>query len=349
MNYLVDPGLELGGAWTFAPAEGAAGKYASREEYAAHTGEWGGQVAKLLSPTNVGIAVSPVGSTKKESTAHKYIYGGWFKFAAGGDTANPLIVRGQSCLGNGFMRLNAAAGTIKFYDANLFSPAWTTTGHDFTEWTFVQSGKVTGTSDVADLKLRVNVEVSAAAAGRWYFDDVFITEINMAVQLAERGVAAIVAQLQSDLETELTAIDTDRSDAITTAGSVTTYYTYPMPVIGGGETHIEVFEGPIDYNNFYSDANSGRVTYKFPLTVRTTYFNRSAEGVAAMTTRGRRLSSGIVLVFSKSPDLGGTDAAIQIVGATTTEPQWITADEDDPKVLKQVITTTLEMMCEEIH
>jgi len=347
MNYLVDPGLELDGAWTFSPAEAAPGKYASREEYAAHTGAWGGQVAKLLSPTNYGIAISPVGSTKKESTAHKYIYGGWFKFAAG-DTANKLEVYGLGCL-QGSMLLDAAAGTIKFYDANPLVPDWTTTGHDFTEWTFVQSGKVTGTSDVADLKLRVSVVVSAATTGRWYFDDLFLTEINVVVQLAERGVGAIVTKLQATLDTELTAIDTDRADGITMAGTSTAYYDYPVPAIGGGETHIEVFENAFEFDNPYSDAASNRATYRIPITVRVTFFNRNADTQATFLKRARRHATGVFNVINKNPDLGGTDSSVKIVGVTGIEPQWDTDGEDGTTIVKAITTIQLSMLCEEVQ
>jgi len=171
----------------------------------------------------------------------------------------------------------------------------------------------------------------------------------VAVKLAERAVAAIAALLLAKLGAQLTAIDTDRSDTITTAGTTTTYYEYPKAVISGGQTHIEVFEDGFDFLTPYSDPGAQRAAYTIPLTVRVTFFNRDQDTEAKFVTRARRLATGVFNVINKNPTLAVADAAIKLVVVMGVEPEWIVESVESTEITKSVVTLRLEVGCEEVQ
>lgn len=147
----------------------------------------------------------------------------------------------------------------------------------------------------------------------------------------------------------MAAIDTDRADTITTAGTDTTYYTFPKPAIAGGQTHIEIFESAYEMDNPYIDADSSRAVYDLPVTVRLTFFNRNGDSQADFATRARRLATGVFNVFNKKPTLGGADDAIQIVAILSVAPQWDTEGEESVEISKAVTTLTMRARCEEVQ
>jgi len=173
----------------------------------------------------------------------------------------------------------------------------------------------------------------------------------VAVKLAERAVNAVIAQLQADLATELAAIVTERADSDTlTAPATANYYNRPKAEIAGGttESHIEVFEGEVDFNNPYTDAAAERFTYEVPITVRLTVFNRDGALAPPMATRMRRYGVGIANVFNKNHDLGGTDSAIQAIRVDSVRAHWDENNPDDGagKIKVQTVVETT-VKCEE--
>ena len=172
----------------------------------------------------------------------------------------------------------------------------------------------------------------------------------MAIRLAERGVGEVVTLLKADLGTELALIDTDRSgDSLVLAVPASAdYYDYPNPVIGDGAAHVEVFESAYDFENPYSDASSGRISYSLPVTVRLTFLNRDGDSRAEMGQRARRYASGIAIVFIRKPTLGGADDKILITGARVVEPDWTTEGEDARDIAKGRVTVELELRCSEV-
>jgi len=140
----------------------------------------------------------------------------------------------------------------------------------------------------------------------------------MAIRLSERAVDNVVTLLQTNLATELTAIDTQRADGIVTpAPASAQYYKRPKAEIGGATCHVEVFEGSYEFLNAYSDQDAQRAASIYPLTVRVTCFRRSGESPDTMTLIRRRLAAGVVNTLLTNTTY--TDAEIQRVLVTRVE------------------------------
>jgi len=207
---------------------------------------------------------------------------------------------------------------------------------------FTAAGGIT-----ARFRVRSLETASPLIIDRWYIDDIVIEE-SMAVKLAERGVAAVIAILQSDLATELAAIDTERGDSITMdAPAAGTYYHYPRAAIQGATCHVEVFEEEFEFTEPYSDAAHQRATYELPITIRLTHFNRANYSIEDMVTRSRRYGAGVFNVINKNHTLGGTDDAIQVAVVQRVQAQWITEGEPADKIVKTVDTVQVLLRCEE--
>jgi len=331
---MIDGGVEVGTGWTF-------NSYGMQDAAAARTGSYGGSVTRNLSPASPGIAVSPP-TAVSQVIGGTYTLRAWFKWASGGDTQECAVQILDSERFIAAFYLNKDAGTI---ERTLPTPNLITGGYNFTNyqglshtWTAIGSTPIR-----VDVRNRIkNPSVTAT----WYFDDISIETDDMAVKLAERGVGAIQTLLAADLETELAAIDTDRSDSITTAGTTTAYYTYPRAVIGGGETHIEIFEDAFDVGTRYQDTGA---IYDLPLTVRVTFFNRNQDTEGNFVTRARWLATGVFNVFAKKPRLAGADAAVQFVQTNSIEPHWESESEDSTEITKAVTTLHLMVKCEEVQ
>jgi hypothetical protein len=183
----------------------------------------------------------------------------------------------------------------------------------------------------------------------WYFDDWFYGDL-VAVKLAERGVDATVALLQSNLATELTAIDTERADGITMAAPANgDYYKRPKPEITEATAHVEVFEDAYEFANPYSDAAAQRATYELPITIRVTYFNRDGDTRDTMVTRGRRYAAGVFNVLNKNWDMDDADDATLNGVITNVTPPWVEGDESQPGQAKGRTTLSGVIKCEEIQ
>lgn len=340
IDIMTDGDLEDGSGWSFV-------NLAGRDGLAARGGSFGGYVTRRISPAAAGIAISPV-TTKAMVVGDLYRFRGWFKWAYGGDTQELTVQIFSSVAGSIYLfYLNKDAGTITQVLPS-FPFELVTSGYDFTDW--VQLDHTFAATDLGTIYVDVRNRIkNPKVTATWYFDDFSIETDDMAVKLSERGVSAIQTLLASDLETELTAIDTDRSDTITTAGTVTAYYKYPRAVISGGQTHIEVFEESFEFEHPYSDADASRATYRLPVVVRITFFNRDQDSQENFTTRARRLAAGVFNVFNKKPTLAGADAAVQIVASTVVDPQWITDGDESQEITKALITIRLELMCEEVQ
>lgn len=172
----------------------------------------------------------------------------------------------------------------------------------------------------------------------------------MAVYLAERGVDAVAALLLAKLATELSAIDTERSDGITLAAPVSAnYYKRPKAELAGATVHVEVFETGYEFNNSYVDSGDSRAVYGLPVTVRLTYFNRTGADRDEMVTRMRRYSAGLFNSVSKFSGLADSDDGTQIAAVDSITPPWDDLDQSAPGVFKGSITLNLTVKCEEIQ
>ena len=181
----------------------------------------------------------------------------------------------------------------------------------------------------------------------WYVD---LVEDGMAIKLSERAIDALVATLQANLATELTAIDTDRGDGITmTAPADAAYHKFPKGEIAGDRASVEVFEaGGFEFTNKYTDHTNQRAVYTVPLIVRITWFNETGGDVDEMYKRGRCYASGVKIVLVKNPRLEDDDDAIQGVTVGSYQMHHETQGEDSEKVSKSVVTMNLDVDCEEI-
>jgi hypothetical protein len=172
----------------------------------------------------------------------------------------------------------------------------------------------------------------------------------VAIKLTERVVDAIVSSLQTNLATELTAIDTERGDGITMdAPANADYYKRPTLEIGGGTVRVEVYENSLDIINPYTDQDAERGVFESEITIRLTLFNRDQSSAADMRTRLRRYAAGLYGVFIRNPRLGGSDAAIQ--GAVIGSIDWdaSTGEDDDEAVRKVQVIATATVRCEETY
>lgn len=196
--------------------------------------------------------------------------------------------------------------------------------------------------------LRVVVRAQAQTISTWYVDDLVVDGTAVAVKLAERSIDAVVSLLQSNLSTELAAIDTDRGDGITMAVPANSdYYKREKKEIAGATVHVEVFEEDWRFDNPYSDANAQRATYDLPVVVRVTCFNRGGDSADTMHKRKRRYATGVFNVINKNATLGGTDAALLDAVVTDVESE-IERDAED-SIAKVRVTLRLLVKCEEVQ
>lgn len=170
----------------------------------------------------------------------------------------------------------------------------------------------------------------------------------MAIKLAERAVDALVDLLQSNMSTELTAIDTDRGDGVTLAAPTADYYyKYPKAVIAGQGCHVEVFETGFDFTNQYTDPANQRAVYTLPVTIRITYLNRDGDNANTMATRGRRYATAAFNCVTKNYDIDETDAALKVATVVGVTTHWDQEGEDSQKVFKMQTAISVEVVCEE--
>lgn len=210
--------------------------------------------------------------------------------------------------------------------------------------------RFTAAGSTAYFRARSTTTAAALISDEWFVDYIEYRELDMAVELAERGIDAMVAILQSALGTELAAIDTARGDSITMDVPASgNYYKYPKAEIAGETVHVEVFEDEFEFLNPYSDAASQRAVYLLPLTVRITHFNRANYSAGDMVTRSRRYATGVFNVINKNPYLAGTDDAIQVAVVEKVTPVWVPEGEDVQKIIKTVDTLQVVLRCEEVQ
>lgn len=337
-DILVDGGVEIGAGWTF-------NTYAQQDALAARTGSYGGSVTRNLSPASAGIAQSP-NASEALVVGQEYTWTGWFKWASGGDTQELTVQLLDSIDGAiASFRLNKDAGTIY---RSIPSPVGTvSSGHDFTDWVELSHTFTATTSGIATVDIRNRI-ANPKVTATWYFDDLALDTDTMAVKLAELAVGAIATHLAAELETELAAIDTNRADSITTAGTTTSYYQHPKDVIAGGETHIEIFESAFEFTNPFSDAYESRAIYALPVTVRVTFFNRNADTEGNFVTRARRLVTGVFNAINKAPTLSDVDTAIQIVSIRAVAPEW-ESEGESREITKARVTLFLNVACHEVQ
>jgi hypothetical protein len=179
--------------------------------------------------------------------------------------------------------------------------------------------------------------------GKWLVDLVGL-ESFLSIKLAERPVRAVVALLQAQLATELSAIDTDRGDSITmVAPAAGDYSAYEREVVDGkdGAAHVEVFEGPVGFNDPYGTAVN-RAVFDCPINIRVTYFGRiGAETLSDIRTRCRRYTAGIYNVIGQHRDLSDSDDATQLITANRVLP----ITEINAQKVQQIVEATVR--CEE--
>jgi hypothetical protein len=175
----------------------------------------------------------------------------------------------------------------------------------------------------------------------------------MAIRLSERVVDAVVTVLQAELETELTAIDTDRADSITMDVPLNAdYYKHPQLELSGSVVHIEVWETEVSFiapPGPYVDQDHNRATFECFVTIRLTLFNREVHSSGDMRIRLRRYSAGLHNVFNQNPALGATDDAIQAAALDRVAWDLDAGDEAQENVRKVQLTAELRVRCEEVY
>jgi hypothetical protein len=184
----------------------------------------------------------------------------------------------------------------------------------------------------------------------WHIDNVEYDDgvDTVAVKLAERGVQALISLLQTDLPTELAAIDSDRGDSLTLAVPANGDYFNGPAVIESGRTSIEIWEDTIEFANPYTDSGDGRAVYDLPVKIRVTWYNRDQDTIDQMRTRGRRYSAGVFNVVSVSPSLDDSDEYTVIASIDNVQPSWTLEQLSDTKFKGQV-TISATVRCEEVQ
>lgn len=258
------------------------------------------------------------------TVGERYVVRAWAKHIEIGNLPIDLAIRNPA---------TAATATLDTLDTSA------------TDWTQM-SGEFVASGESAQVQLRC--DESGVSITKWYADDVEV--VGMAIQLAERGVDAVVSTLQSNLSAELAAIVSEMGDGVTlTAPANADYYKRPKSEISGGTAHVEVFEQEFDIEQPYTDAAAGRLAYELPLIVRLTAINRDAATADTMMKRMRRYGAGIVRVLVENYQLGGTDDSLKIVRPVTYRPYWEVDSEDEDMVNKVRVEVPLLVLCEEVN
>lgn len=233
-------------------------------------------------------------------------------------------------------------------DGTFVSESTLTTGtlekDTWHRWTISTSTPISG----PDIRLRLGAQAAEGVFGWWHVDDLVVEGTPLAVKLAERAVDAIESLLQSNLSTELTAIDTDRGDGITMAAPANgQYYKREKAEVAGATAHVEIFESDWDFTNPYTDADAQRATYDLPVFVRVTCFNRDGDSADTMHARKRRYAAGVFNVINKNSDLGDSDDATINVVVQGVDTDFDRDAEDN--ISKVRATLRLLVKCEEVQ
>lgn len=323
---VLDGGFEAGGVWT---ESGLAARVDVSPD--AHGGDY---VERLRSRSLLGLESSTVHQLAITATSgNDYRFTYWMQ-----RRSNPVT----------------DGHTLKVYTDDGGGGGWTereTLSIAFESWEQKTLDVTAAGSEIGIRFVATATNPLALGVVDHWLDDVSVQDITVAVKLSERAVDAVVSLLQSNLATELTAIETDRGDGLTlTAPANANYYKYPKPVLDGATTHLEVFEAEVitfDVPSPYVDADAQRAVYDLDLTVRLTHIRRDGLSMDDVVKRARRYAAGLFNVFSKNPEFDQSDAALQIVGASSVGMHWTFEGEDADKVGKIQVTTGLQVRCEE--
>jgi hypothetical protein len=303
-NVVMDPGLEENTGHTFT---GPGARYTAE----ANTGS---ASAFLLSTFSSGLGID--------------IHSHWEP------TVRPLTV-GNTYTVKVARKLLIGGGNLELYidtgDGSLAQFAVLGSSAVESGWGQWEPGSFVATGTSGRVQLR-SEDFTSDNSVQWLVDDLRVEGDAVAVWLAERAVAEATALLKANLATELTAIDSDRSDSLVmTSVADADYHRYERPVVAGPRAQIDIWEGDIDFEGGdlgpghpYVDAAEARATWEIPIFIRVTFFNEGGEDGDTMVDRRRRYEAGVFNVFNKNVSGSGTYPEVRaavITGVVDRQPE----------------------------
>lgn len=322
MPSLQDPGFELGVGWSYI---GLATRTTDQAYAGSYSAELRSRKGSLILPDGTSQILS---ETLTVTDATEYALTIWVYPATPRTTGVNLEI--VTVDGNGATTVETITAT------DLSDDTWTQVTTLFT---------TSGTS----LAIRIRSIFAAASVYNtvFYVDSVSVTEGDVAIKLSERAVDAVVSTLQTNLGTELAAIDTERGDGVTlTVPASGDYHKRPKAVIEGSRVQIEVYEEGFSFDHPYSDMDAERAVFDVPIVIRLTCFNENGETADVMRTRMRRYTAGIYNTVIRNPRLGASDDAIQ--HAVLERTDWDIEAEGD-SVTKVQVAMDATVKCEEVY
>ena len=322
---LLDPDFELdNGAWTEA---------GSANIQAQANAQSGANVMAFRSQRGVG---DPVTSTATQSaitvtSGAAYTIDLWWRHTLSGGASHVLEIR-----------LDSGDGVYDVLEQISGSEPIDLWNHRIFEFT----------ADGTEAKLQFHaegIEPLTIGTSRWWVDNCSLKADDVAIKLAERGVDAMVSTLQTNLVTELGAIDTERGDGITMAVPASgDYFKYPRAELAGKGPFVEVFEDAWDFDITSVDADDQKTEYVLPVTVRITYFNRDTDTADTMIIRMRRYAAAVAIVLLKNTNLVGNDDGVVIADLNRVENYWDVEGQTEDKRMKVGVTLRCQIACGEV-
>lgn len=146
-----------------------------------------------------------------------------------------------------------------------------------------------------------------------------LQEDTMAVMLMELPLRAILATLQSALNTEIGHVNTEANDGIT-CPTVTTWFCWDREREMPDKAEVSVFEdagGEIaEWGSLVSNGQRTPIRTSWTIVVRLAYANRSQLSTSAMRVLGMRYAAALVRCIRNAPHLGQTTLPVDAEPST---------------------------------
>lgn len=328
MGRLTDPGFELG-LWTVNDP-----LYAENQDNSApRTGTYHGAVTTLKGfsgASGAGVLTSEVFAASLGETVHVSYYARTRKDPP--DLDQWITVEYDP--DNGGSWLTSETYRLSSLDSE----------YELRQFAFTGMG--------TEARVRFSISQGVTAPGVLFTESLFVDDVNVtgddvAVKLEERVLDELVSCLQTNLGTELTAIETNRGDSLDLPEPPAThYYKREKLEIAGEKAHVEVFAEDFDFENPYTDINAQRAVAVVPTIIRLTHFNNDGASVDDFELRKMRYRVGLFNVINKNPTLTGTDDAIKAAWVTGLSSATDRDDETGTPVKFQV-TVRVDVRIEE--
>lgn len=326
-NLLVDPSFE-----TQDPAWVLSGEASYTTDLA-----YDGSYSVRLSPSKTSFGPPPraksgyVWQYFATTPGSLYVLSGWFYLESEMPTDDRLTI--QVDYGDGqWSYLQTISGTLGVWVLGNLG-------------TIQATGAITG--------IRIAARAPATDGSYSWLIDLFAAELgagvsDMAVMMAELPLRAMMATLQSFLNTEIAYIDSEAADSLGLP-TVTHWYCWDRVMPSPDETECEVFvvPGTVIFPYFVQDLSawtSGqRTSLKHTVTigVRINHANRDALKVSQLQIRGWRYAAAIMRVVRNVPQLG--QAAIMCVPGS---PSVYVRGAEEGRPIAQIVTAEMSFTCD---